>query len=405
MQLREFSFTPAKIKPQELLLAIETVVAPEAVNQAIEQTRSLEQRNRVLPTHLVIGLVIAMSLWATDSIVDVLKNLVSGLSGQWIRMAARWKTPSKSSISEARLRVGCQVMSRLFELVARPMATPQTPGAFLQGLRLMAVDGTVFDLPDTEANAKVFGYPGTRSGTKAAFPKARLVFLAEAATHLICDALICPYRMGERVRAKKLLRSVGKGMLLMWDRGLHSYQMVNATRQRQCHLLGRVPANVKFEAVKVLDDGSYLSWIAPDRKSKTKGCGKIIVRVIEYTIEQSGQQQSYRLITDLTDISLFPALVLAKQYHQRWEAENTLDEFKTHLNARKVPLRSKTPRLVVQEIYGWLLGHWAVRCLMFQAAHHSQISPLHLSFTGSLRLIRRAVPQFQQAQPQELPLF
>jgi hypothetical protein len=244
-------------------------VAPEAVNQAIEQTRSLEQRNRVLPTHLVIGLVIAMSLWATDSIVDVLKNLVSGLSGQWIRMAARWKTPSKSSISEARLRVGCQVMSRLFELVARPMATPQTPGAFLQGLRLMAVDGTVFDLPDTEANAKVFGYPGTRSGTKAAFPKARLVFLAEAATHLICDALICPYRMGERVRAKKLLRSVGKGMLLMWDRGLHSYQMVNATRQRQCHLLGRVPANVKFEAVKALDDGSYLSWIAPDRKSKT----------------------------------------------------------------------------------------------------------------------------------------
>jgi hypothetical protein len=221
----------------------------------------------------------------------------------------------------------------------------------------------------------------------------------------MCDALLCPYRMGERVRAKKLLRSVGDGMLLMWDRGLHSYQMVDSTLQRQCHLLGRVPANVKFEVVKVLDDGSYLSWIAPDRKSKKKGSGKITVRVIEYTIEQEGQQQIYRLITDLTDISLFPALVLAEQYHQRWEAENTLDEFKTHLNARKVPIRSKTPRLVVQEIYGWLLGHWAVRCLMFTAAHHNRISPLHLGFTGSLRLIRRAVPQFQQAQPQELPLF
>jgi len=297
------------------------------------------------------------------------------------------------------------VISRLFELVARPLATAQTPGAFLQGLRLMAVDGTVFDLPDTEANARVFGYPGTRPGTKAAFPKARLVFLVEVATHLMCDALLCPYRMGERVRAKKLLRSVGEGMLLMWDRGLHSYQMVDSTLQRQCHLLGRVPANVKFEVVKVLDDGSYLSWIAPDRKSKIKGSGKITVRVIEYTIEQEGQQQIYRLITDLTDISLFPALVLADQYHQRWEAENTLDEFKTHLNARKVPIRSKTPRLVVQEIYGWLLGHWVVRCLMFTAAHHNQISPLHLGFTGSLRLIRRAVPQFQQAQPQELPLF
>lgn len=405
MQLREFSCTCPKIQPGELLKAIETVVTPEVINQAIEQTRSQEQRNRILPTHLVVALVIALSLWSTESIVDVLKNLVSGLNPQWIRMDKRWKTPSKSSISEARGRIGCFVLSRLFELVVRPLATTQTPGAFLQGLRLMAVDGTVFDLPDTEANARVFGYPGTRPGTKAAFPKARLVFLVEVATHLMCDALLCPYRMGERVRAKKLLRSVGEGMLLMWDRGLHSYQMVDSTLQRQCHLLGRVPANVKFEVVKVLDDGSYLSWIAPDRKSKIKGSGKITVRVIEYTIEQEGQQQIYRLITDLTDISLFPALVLAEQYHQRWEAENTLDEFKTHLNARKMPIRSKTPRLVVQEIYGWLLGHWAVRCLMFTAAHHNRISPLHLGFTGSLRLIRRAVPQFQQAQPQELPLF
>lgn len=93
--------------------------------------------------------------------------------------------------------------------------------------------------------------------------------------------------------------------------------MVNATLQRQSHLLGRVYANVKFEVVKVLHDGSYLSWIAPDRKSQKKGCGKIGARVIEYTIEQEGQQQIYRLITDLTDISLFPALMLAEQYHQR----------------------------------------------------------------------------------------
>ena len=96
-------------------------------------------------------------------------------------------------------------MSQLFALVARPLATPDTPGAFLNGLRLMAVDGTVFDVPDTEANAGVLGYPGSRPGTQAAFPKARLVLLVEAGTHLIADALMCPYRMGERVRALKLL--------------------------------------------------------------------------------------------------------------------------------------------------------------------------------------------------------
>ncbi len=70
----------------------------------------------------------------------------------------------------------------------------------------MAVDGTVFDVPDTQSNAKVFGYPGTRPGTRAAFPKVRLVLLIESGTHLIVDVLMSPYRIGERVRAKKLLR-------------------------------------------------------------------------------------------------------------------------------------------------------------------------------------------------------
>ena len=143
----------------------------------------------------------------------------------------------------------------------------------------MALDGTVLDVPDSEENARVFGYPGSRVGTRAAFPKVRLVLLIEAGTHLIVDALMCPYHIGERVRAKKLLRSVTTGMLLMWDRGLHSYAMVNATMTQGCDYLGRVPANVKFEVVKVLADGSYLSWIAPDRKSKKKGATRIQVRV------------------------------------------------------------------------------------------------------------------------------
>ena len=405
MQLREMSLISPEIEPGELLQAIETVIPSERIDQAIEATNSQEQRKRRLPTHVVVALVIALHFWPQDSIPDVFKNLVDGLSNQWIRLHQRCQAASKSAISEARQRVGPQVMSRLFALVARPLATPQTPGAFLGGLRMMSLDGSVLNVPDTETNARVLGYPGSRPGTQAAFPKARLVVLVETGTHLITDALMCPYRIGERVRAIKLLRSVGEGMLLMWDRGLHSYKMVNATLSRQAHLLGRVPANVKFEVVKELADGSYLSWIAPDRKSKKKGGVCIPVRVIEYTIEEDDQQQVYRLITDLLDITLFPALLLAQEYHQRWEVENTLDELKTHLNGRKTPIRSKNPREVVQEVYGWLLAHWAVRCLIFQAAEQGEISPLRLGFTGTLRVVRRAIPKFQSTQPEELPLF
>lgn len=194
----------------------------------------------------------------------------------------------------------------------------------------------------------------------------------------------------------------------MWDRGLHAFRMVQATLSPNCHYLGRVPAKVKLEAEQVLSDASSLSWIYPDRKSTKKGCSRLQVRVIEYTIDASDQaepSQAYRLITDLLAPQQVPALLLAQEYHQRWQVENTIDEVKTHLLARKVPVRSLKPREGVQEIHGLLLGHWAVRSLMVQAAQIEGISPLRLSFTGTLPVLRRAVAKFQIVQADELPLF
>ncbi len=73
---------------------------------------------------------------------DGLKNQVSGLSREWTRLGKYWKVATSSSISEARQRLGSQVISRLFQKIARPLASAQTPRAFLGGLRVMAVDGT-----------------------------------------------------------------------------------------------------------------------------------------------------------------------------------------------------------------------------------------------------------------------
>lgn len=397
MSLVNFEVQQPYITPSQLLLAMDKVIPSQTITNAIISTSSVGQRQRILPTHVVVVLVIAMSFWSSDSIVSVFKNLIHGFASLRIPELIRFKTPTSSSITEARQRTGASVMTRLFEMVAKPLATPLTPGAFLGGLRIMAVDGTVMDIPETQENARVFGYPGSRPGTYPAFPKARLVFLLEAGTHLITDAFISPYRIGERKGALKLLRSVSDGMLLMWDRGLHSFKMVNAAIKQKCHILGRVPAHVKFEVVQTFDDGSYLSWIGPDGQSKKKGATRIPIRVIEYVVEENGIEKVYRLITDLMDITIFPALLLATEYHQRWEAENTLDELKVHLLGRKTLIRSKNPREVVQEIYGWLLGHYCIRCLMFQSAEKVGLSPLRLSFTGSLRVVRRAIPLFQIA--------
>jgi hypothetical protein len=163
MQLKEFSLRAPQVELGTVLKALETAIPTEAIEQAIAQTHSNEERKRALPSHLVICLVIAMSLWSKASMRTMLKHLVDGLSEAGVKVGKYWRVPCKSSITEARQRIGTQVMSRLFHLVVRPLATENTPGAFLGGLRIMAVDGTVFEIPDTTANAKVFGYPASRS--------------------------------------------------------------------------------------------------------------------------------------------------------------------------------------------------------------------------------------------------
>lgn len=408
VHLKHFSLLSPVIQSGELLKAIETAIPLTAIEQAIAKTKASEERNRSLPAQLVVCLVIAMSLWSRDSMRDVLKNLIDGLAERWVKVGKYWRVPCKSAITQARQRLKPRVMSQLFHQLVQPMATEDTLGAFLNGLRIVVIDGTCFDIPDSEENARVFGRPSSRPGTQAAFPKVRLVILVEAGTHLICDALMCPYRIGERVRALRLLRSVTSGMLLMWDRGLHSYAMVQATVLKSGEYLGRMPAHVKFLVEQPLEDGSYLSRIYPSGKLRKKGGKPIIVRIIEYTIEHPEnptEQMTYRLITSLLDIEKFPAGLLAREYHQRWEVENTIDEVKIHLLGRKTHVRSQKPREVVQEVYGWLLGHWAIRVLILQAATSAGVPPLRLSFTGTLRVIRRAIPKFQRLNSEELPLF
>jgi hypothetical protein len=397
-----------KLKNSEIFKAIEMAIPSTEIEAAILKTKAKEKRHRGLPSQLVVCLIVAMSFWSKDSMRDVLKNLLDGLNEVWLKTGKYWKTPCKAAITKARKRLGPVVMTQLFHQLVRPMGTTETVGVFLNGLRVVAIDGTCLDIPDSDENARVFGRPGSRPGTRAAFPKARLVILVETGTHLIFDALICPYKMGERVRALRLLRSVTKEMLLMWERGLHSYAMVSATLYKGCDYLGRIPSNVKFLNETQLEDGSYLSFISPPGKFRKQGFEPIQLRVIEYTIENLNDPTAeirYRLITSLLEHQKFPANLLAAEYHQRWEVENTIDEFKVHLGERKTHVRSQRPREVVQEIYGLLLGHWAVRSLICQTAHSAEISPLSLSFTGALRVIRRAVPKFQRLETEEIPFF
>lgn len=175
-----------------------------------------------------------------------------------------WRLPSNAAIVEARQRAGARLFRVLFQAVARPIATRQTKGAFLSGLRLMAVDGTVLDVADTPENARAFGSPGSGRGTgRGAFPQIRAVALIETGTHALCDVVLRPCRASEAPAALRLLRSVEPGMLLLWDRGFHSYEMIRATLTRGADFLRRTKANVVLAPTELLADGSFLGQVYP----------------------------------------------------------------------------------------------------------------------------------------------
>ncbi|AUB38232.1 IS4 transposase [Nostoc flagelliforme CCNUN1] len=143
-------------------------------------------------------------------------------------------------------------------------------------------------------------------------------------------------------------------------------------------------------------------------KLRKKGCHPILLRVIEYTIENRDnptEQIRYRLITSLLDIEKFPAQLLAIEYHQPWEVENTIDELKVHLLARKTPVRSQKPREAVQEIYGWLLAHWAVRSLIFQAANSNPSCTITPEFHWDITSYSSCVAKIPTLATSRTPFF
>lgn len=383
------------------LEAIAKALPAEAIDEVIDQEGVKEQRERKLTMRVVAMLCIAMGLHANLAQAEVMRKLARGL--RFIFPDHDYPLPGASAISQRRYQLGARPMVALFRAICRPMTTPDTPGAFLFGLRLMAIDGTVEDVADTPENVAVFGRLGGSRGPSA-FPKVGGVYLVEVGSHAIVDAGYWPCHTSERVGGHRLLRSVGKGMLLALDRGFYSYDMVDGARKQGAHVLARMPSYVKPRFIGRLPDGSYLAYIYPGDDKRRKRGEHMLVRIIEYRVagpKESAKEETYRLVTTFLDWESAPAIELAQAYHERWEIEVVIDEVDTHQRLVGRTLRSLKPAGVIQELYGLLIAHYIVRFLMHAAAVKEGVDPDRLSFTHALEVIRDAVPEFQMANPDQ----
>lgn len=392
---------PAKVDIAHLIsTGVLASVCPRAlIEEVLQETGRASQRERLLPAPAVVYYVMALALWREAPLEEVLRVVCEGL--QWLSGGqADAVQASKSAISQARTRLGAEVMERLAQRVLRPLAGPDAPGAWYRGLRVMALDGSCMEVADERANADFFGYPTATRG-ESAFPQARLLGLVECGTHAIVAADIAPYaRSSEKAMAAERLPGwLRTDMLVLADRGFYSFKLWSLACSSGAALLWRVASNIKLAAQEVLSDGSYLSTVF-DSEDGARRHGRT-VRVVEYALADSASPtpDSYRLVTTLLDPEQAPALELAALYHERWEIEGVFDEFKTHLRANSTVLRSKTPELVRQELWGLLLAHFAIRQLMAQAAWQRGLDPDRLSFSNAVRVIKRKMPQAAAVSP------
>lgn len=380
------------------------VFPPDLVDEVIEAAGRTQQRHRVLPARVMAYFAIGMGLYSEGSYEDVLAQLTDGLS--WASgWAQEYPLPSKSAIFQARQRLGSQPLEDLFARVAKPLGGPDTAGVWVAGRRLVAVDGTCLDVADTPANDEHFGRAGVSKGEQAAFPMARLLAVAECGTHAIFAARVGAYAESEGALSAELLpQALQPGMLLSADRGFFSYALWRIAVATGADLLWRIrtdKAGPKPEHLQDLPDGTWLAHLRRKTPAAERNAEPMLVRVIDYTLDDGRAQAqgddavvpTYRLFTTLLDPDQAPAVDLAMAYAQRWEIENAFDELKTHQRGPRVVLRSKSPDLVLQEIWGHLCCHYAIRSLMAEAAEHAGHDPDRLSFTTALRIVRQTVAQ------------
>ena len=371
----------------------------DLVDEILQSTGHKEKRSRLLPARVMVYYVLALALFYSEGYEEVMRRLIGGLQSlrSW---RGEWAVPSTSAISQARRRLGEEPLHELFRRVAVPLAKPGSRGSWYRKWRVMAIDGVQIDVPDTPENRAEFGKNGNHLSASP-FPQVRIVGLAECGTHAIVAAAMGPRTKYERELARELLPSVQQGMFVLADRGFYGYDLWRKFADTGAEMLWRVGSNLEVPPLTDLPDGSYLSILAPAKMKAQLKRGKlrriqpqyeVPVRVIEYQVEnREGKEEYIRLLTTVTDHEAAPANELAALYQERWEYEIGLDEIETHQMGRPRVLRSKSPEMVRQELWAFLLTHYAIRSFMAEAADDIDGDPDRLSYMRSLRVIRRQV--------------
>jgi hypothetical protein len=356
------------------------------IEEALLSTGTATVRRRRLPAEQVVWLVIGMALLRDLPIADVVRQLELALPN------GRDGTVARSAIPPARSRVGAAPLEWLFVRTAEEWAHRSADGDRWRGLALYGADGTTLRIADSDENRRHFGAQsaGTAGRGEAGYPSVRLVALMALRSHLIAAASFGPYDTDERNYAADLWSSVPDRSLLLLDRNYLQANVMVPLRDddRERHWLMRAKKNTAMRELRRLGKGdAIVEMTVTDyaRRQNPSLPRTMEVRAVEY--QRPGHEKQL-LLTSLLDGDKYPAAEIATLYHERWEIELGYDELKTEMLEREETIRSKSPAMVAQELWGILVAYNLVRLEMERIADDIDVSPSRISFVEALRFIR-----------------
>nr|WP_267950648.1 IS4 family transposase [Streptomyces ipomoeae] len=351
-------------------------VPVELVDAVLEETGTVQQRLRCLPSRVGIYFVLALGLFPHLGYARVWDKLVAGLAG------LRVPVPSEKALRDLRRRLGPAPLKALFEVVAGPLAQPRTPGVCYRRWRTVAFDGcNSLKVPDADRNRGWLGRAKLHLGW-ASYPTLRLMTLVETGSRGVLGACFGPKRHGENHYARRLLHLLGPDQLVLADRGFDDGRFLAQIAGTGAQFLVRLTSLWRLPTGDRLPDGSYLARI--------RG---VQVRIIEADVTATGTdgtaaRDGYRLVTTLLDPVADPAEILVRLYHERWEIESAYYALRHTLMRGRV-LRSADPAGVQQEMWALLTLYQLLRTAMVDAVETALgTNPDRASFTVALEAAR-----------------
>ena len=302
---------------------------------------------------------------------------------------------TEEAFAQARQRMPVAFWMALVTILARRFEQDHSRHMNFRGFRLLAMDGTTFKLPKTQALREHYGRPKNAARKKAA-PQARMVMLTLPGTRIPIAYEVSPLSTSELKLAERLMPHVRANELLLMDRGFLSYGLFWQIQNRQAFFGTRLKKNIKYKNVKQLGPKDWLvDWTPTDSRGQWKPLPRSIrLRVIRY---QFPGFRASAIITNVLDprrLSREDWVRLAHEcddngkltpglYHRRWEIETSFFELKVVLKTDS--LRSRTPASLEYELAGRVVYYLLIRWLIVLAAEKHGIDPLRISFSNAVR--------------------